>query len=97
MDAILLIIGITEFSLNQYNNALGKYFTLSTLSYHFSPFENENYHRFIISLQANNLTSLSPYATDLTSDRLFHHFKAIYQFPKHIIVLVKIVANATLI
>jgi hypothetical protein len=47
----------------------GKYFTLSNLSYHFSPFENENYHRFIISLQANNLTSLSPYATDLTSDR----------------------------
>jgi hypothetical protein len=42
----------------------GKYFTLSSLSYHFSPFENENYHRFIISLQANNLTSLSPYATD---------------------------------
>jgi hypothetical protein len=28
---------------------------------------------------------------------LFHHFKAIYQFPKHIIVLVKIVANAPLI
>jgi hypothetical protein len=28
---------------------------------------------------------------------LFHHFKAIYQFPKHIIVLVKIVANAALI
>ena len=27
---------------------------------------------------------------------LFHHFKAIYQFPKHIIVLVKIVANAPL-
>jgi hypothetical protein len=27
---------------------------------------------------------------------LFHHFKAIYQFPKHIIFLVKIVANATL-
>jgi hypothetical protein len=26
---------------------------------------------------------------------LFHHFKAIYQFPKHIF-LVKIVANATL-
>jgi hypothetical protein len=24
---------------------------------------------------------------------LFHHFKAIYQFPKHIIVLVKIVAK----
>jgi hypothetical protein len=44
-------------------------FTLKSLSYHFSPFENENYHRFIISLQANNLTSLSPYATDLTSDR----------------------------
>jgi hypothetical protein len=44
----------------------GKYFTLNSLSYHFSPFENENYHRFIISLQANNLTSLSPYATDLT-------------------------------
>jgi hypothetical protein len=30
---------------------------------------NENYHRFDISLQANNLNSLSPYATDLTSDR----------------------------
>jgi hypothetical protein len=27
---------------------------------------------------------------------LFHHFKAIYQFPKHIIVWVKIVANASL-
>ena len=27
---------------------------------------------------------------------LFHHFKAFYQFPKHIIVLVKIVANASL-
>jgi hypothetical protein len=27
---------------------------------------------------------------------LFHHFKAIYQFPKHIIVLIKIVANASL-
>jgi hypothetical protein len=27
---------------------------------------------------------------------LFHNFKAIYQFPKHIIVLVKIVANASL-
>jgi hypothetical protein len=32
-------------------------------------FENENYHRFIISLQTNNLTSLSSHATDLTSDR----------------------------
>jgi hypothetical protein len=28
---------------------------------------------------------------------LFQHFKAIYQFPKHIIFLVKIVANAPLI
>ena len=27
---------------------------------------------------------------------LFHHFKAIYQFPKHIMFLVKIVANAAL-
>ena len=27
---------------------------------------------------------------------LFHHFKAIYQFQKQIIVLVKIVANASL-
>jgi hypothetical protein len=27
---------------------------------------------------------------------LFHHFKAIYQFPKHIIFWVKIVANAPL-
>jgi hypothetical protein len=33
------------------------------------PFENENYYRFIISLQANNLTSLFPYATDLASGR----------------------------
>jgi hypothetical protein len=32
-------------------------------------FENENYHRFIISSQANKMTPLSPYATDLTSDR----------------------------
>jgi hypothetical protein len=40
----------------------GKYFTLNSLSCHFSPFENENYHRFIISL-------LFSYATDLTSDR----------------------------
>ena len=27
---------------------------------------------------------------------LFHHFKAIYLFPKHIFFLVKIVANASL-
>ena len=27
---------------------------------------------------------------------LFYHFKAIYQFPKHIIFWVKIIANATL-
>jgi hypothetical protein len=27
------------------------------------------YHRLVISLQANTLTSLFPYATDLTSDR----------------------------
>jgi hypothetical protein len=27
---------------------------------------------------------------------LFHHFKAIYHFPKHIILLVKIVANTSL-
>ena len=27
---------------------------------------------------------------------LFHHFKAIYQFPKHIIFFAKIVANASL-
>jgi hypothetical protein len=27
---------------------------------------------------------------------VFHHFKAIYQFPKHIMFLVKIVANASL-
>jgi hypothetical protein len=47
----------------------GKYFTLNSLSNHFSPFQNENYQRLVISLQANNLTSLFPYATDLTSDR----------------------------
>ena len=41
----------------------GKYFSLS---YHFLPFEKENYHRFIIVMQAFNLTSLSPYSTDLT-------------------------------
>jgi hypothetical protein len=55
----------------------GKYFTLNSLSFHFSPFENENYHRFIISLQANNLTSLSPYATDLTSDMYAHRGKKV--------------------
>jgi hypothetical protein len=27
---------------------------------------------------------------------LFHHFKVIYQFPKHIMFLVKFVANAAL-
>jgi hypothetical protein len=27
---------------------------------------------------------------------LFHHFKAVYQFPKHIFFFVKIVANASL-
>jgi hypothetical protein len=85
MDAILLIIGIVYGvcrivikSVQQCTHFLfsvnlllvkGKYFTLNSLSSHFSPFENENYHRFIISLQANNLTSLSPYATDLTTDR----------------------------
>jgi hypothetical protein len=42
---------------------------VTEMEIHFSPFENENYHRFIISLQAINLTSLSLYATDLTSDR----------------------------
>jgi hypothetical protein len=70
MDAILLIIGIVYGvcrivikSVQWWNK--GKYFTLNSLSYHFSPFENENYHRFIISLQANNLTSLSPYAYDV--------------------------------
>jgi hypothetical protein len=69
MDAILLIIGIVyESLLNQYNNALISYFHLS---YHFSPFENENYHRFVISLQANNLTSLSPYATDLKNYQIW--------------------------
>jgi hypothetical protein len=47
----------------------GKYFTLNSLSNHFSTFENKNYHRLVISLQVNNLTSLYLYATDLTSDR----------------------------
>jgi hypothetical protein len=36
----------------------GKYFTLNSLSNHFSTFENENYNRLVISLQVNNLTSL---------------------------------------
>jgi hypothetical protein len=62
-------IGFKHQRENKQNSDKGKYFTLNSLSYHFSPFENENYHRFIISLQANNLTSLSPYVTDLTSDR----------------------------
>jgi hypothetical protein len=56
----------------------GKYFTLSSLSYHFSPFENKNYHQDIISLQANNLTSLSPYATDL---KWFLTSKSFYRSP----------------
>jgi hypothetical protein len=43
----------------------GKYFTLNSLSYQFSPLANENYHRFMMVLQAFNLISLSPYATDL--------------------------------
>jgi hypothetical protein len=34
-----------------------------------------------------------PYQFVAMPASLFHHFKAIYQFPKHIIVLVKIVAN----
>jgi hypothetical protein len=42
----------------------GKYFTLNSLSNHFSSVENENYHRLVISLQANNLTSLFPCAMD---------------------------------
>jgi hypothetical protein len=47
-----------------------KYFTLNSLSYHFSPFENENYHRFIISSQANNLTSLSCFEIDQEMDAI---------------------------
>jgi hypothetical protein len=56
MDAILLIIGIVYGVCRIVIKSKGKYFTLSSLSYHFSPYENENYHRFIVSLQANNLT-----------------------------------------
>jgi hypothetical protein len=85
MDAILLIIDIvygvcriviksvqqcTYFlliALKWWNK--GKYFTLNSLSNHFSPFENENYHRLVISLQANNLTSLFPYATGFEIDQ----------------------------
>ena len=49
----------------------GKYFTLNSLSYHFSPFENENYHLFIIVLHFASLSFdlTFPYATDLTSDQ----------------------------
>ena len=64
----IICFGNCEIALKWWNK--GKYFPLNSLSYHFSPFENENYHWFIISLQANNLTSLSLYATDLTSDKL---------------------------
>jgi hypothetical protein len=70
MNAILLMIGIA-YGVNNFkwwNKS--KYCTLNSLSYHFSPFDNENYHRFVIALHANNLTSLSPYATDLTSDQV---------------------------
>jgi hypothetical protein len=83
MDAILLIIGIVNgvcwifiksiqqctYFLFSVDLLLVAYFTLNSSSYLFSPFENGNYHRCIISLQANNLTTLSPYATELTSDR----------------------------
>jgi hypothetical protein len=66
----------------------GKYFTSNSLSYHFSPFENENYHRFIISLQANNLTSCLMWNIYLYFIilKLFTNFQ-------NIILLVKIVAN----
>jgi hypothetical protein len=64
MDAILLIIGIAYGVFRIVIKSIQQ-----CTYFHFSPFENENYHRFVISLQANNLTSLSPYATDLTSDR----------------------------
>jgi hypothetical protein len=47
----------------------GKYFTLKQLIVPLFAFWERKLPRFIISLQANNLTSLSPYAADLTSDR----------------------------
>jgi hypothetical protein len=77
MNAILLIIGIVygvcRIVIKSVQQCTYFLFSVNLLlvgvNYHFSPFENENYHRFIISLQANNLTSLSLYATDLTKDR----------------------------
>jgi hypothetical protein len=55
--------------MNQVNPSLAEIIHIKQLIEPILPFENENYHRLIISLQANNLTSLFPYATDLTSDR----------------------------
>ena len=54
----------------------------------------------IICLQGNNKSMVIFVLKRLFNVKylpLFHHFKAIYQFPKHIIFLVKIVANAALI
>jgi hypothetical protein len=43
------------------------------------------------------MTEKSPLVLkNIVNHLLFHHFKSIYQFPKHIIFLVKIVANASL-
>jgi hypothetical protein len=60
MDAILLIIGIAYGVCRIVIKSVQQrtYFLFSV-----------NLILFIISLQANSLTSLSPYATDLTSDR----------------------------
>jgi hypothetical protein len=59
----------------------------------------------IICLQGNNKSMVSSFSKgEKWYDKLFnvkylplfYHFKAIYQFPKHVIFLVKIVANASL-
>jgi hypothetical protein len=62
--------------------------------------------KFAVNKRQNTNYSFLPVTSKLFNVKylpLFHHFKAIYQFPKHIIVfpkhiivLVKIVANAPL-
>jgi hypothetical membrane protein len=59
MDAILLIIGIVygvcRIVIKSVQQCTYFFFSVNLLLVGV-PFENENYHRFIISLQANNLT-----------------------------------------
>jgi hypothetical protein len=71
IDALIKCVSVTYKCYEMYD------FTLNSLSNHFSPFENEHYHRLVISLQANNLSSLFPYATDLCYEMYAHREKIV--------------------